>query len=250
MPSPAPLEAAIAAAQLAGAMLRQNYETELMVDELKRHDIKLNMDVRCQRVIADHLLRAFSDSEILGEEGNEGVAGAENQWIVDPIDGTVNYFYGIPHFCVSIALRRRGEIILGVIFDPMMNELFTVEKGSRPMRNGRTIAVSRRTQLADCVITVGFSKTTQSIEKGGARFVRLAHQVRKTRILGSAALAMAYIACGRLDAYIEESVNIWDVAAGILLVESAGGRVELRSGVDSPDKFSVIASNGLLTGLD
>jgi myo-inositol-1(or 4)-monophosphatase len=250
MSSPKPLEAAIAAAQLAGAILRQNYETELMVDELKRHDIKLNIDVRCQRVIADHLLGAFGDYEILGEEGNEGVLGAENQWIVDPVDGTVNYFYGIPHFCVSIALRRRGEIILGVIFDPMMNELFTVEKGGRPLRNGQAIAVSRRNQLADSVITVGFSKTTESIEKGGARFVRLAHDVRKVRILGSAALAMAYIACGRLDAYIEESVNIWDVAAGILLVESAGGRVEMRSGTGSAERFSITASNGLLTGLD
>ncbi|MGI8603491.1 MAG: inositol monophosphatase family protein [Verrucomicrobiales bacterium] len=250
MSSPPPLEAAIAAAQLAGSLLRENYGTELIVDELKHHDIKLNLDVRCQRLIAAQLLGAFPDHEMLGEEGNDGVSGAEYQWIVDPLDGTVNYFYGIPHFCVSIGLRRRGEIILGVVFDPMMNELFTVEKAGRPTRNGKTIAVSARSELAEAIITVGFSKTAQSIQQGGARFVRLAPLVRKTRILGSAALAMAYVACGRLDAYIEESVSLWDVAAGILLVESAGGRVELRSSRDTPERFSIVASNGRLQGLE
>ncbi len=244
------LEAAIAAAELAGEALRQNYNTELAVDEMKRHDIKLNLDVRCQRLISDHLLKCFPEHEIIGEEGNDGKSGSEYQWIVDPIDGTVNYYFGIPHFCVSIALRLRGQIILGVIYDPMMRELFTVEKGGQPTLNGRAIRASNRATLAESVITVGFSKTTDSIEAGGKRFLRLAHSVRKTRILGSAALAMAYISCGRLDAYIEESISIWDVAAGILLVEAAGGRVELRSSPESPDRFSIVATNGKLTGLE
>ncbi len=243
------MEVAVAAARMAGSLLRENYETELAVDEMKRHDIKLNLDVRCQRIISDHLLAAFPDHCILGEEGDEGNESSEFQWIVDPIDGTVNYYYGIPHFCVSIALRRHGKILLGVIFDPMMNELFTVEQGSTPLRNGRPISVSNRDKLADAVITVGFSKTTDSINAGGKKFMDLAHQVRKTRMLGSAALAMAYIACGRLDAYIEESISIWDVAAGILLVEAAGGRVEMHTTLNNPGKFSINASNGKLAGL-
>jgi myo-inositol-1(or 4)-monophosphatase len=250
MPSPSPLDAAIAAADLAGDLLRRNYETDLAVGEMKRHDIKLDLDVRSQQIITDSLLAAFPGDEILGEEGRAGTPGAERQWIVDPIDGTVNYFYGIPHFCVSIALRRRGEIILGVIFDPMARELFTVEKDRPPMRNGRVISVSQRARLAEAVITVGFSKTTESIEKGGARLIRLANQVRKVRILGSAALAMAYVACGRLDAYIEESISLWDVAAGILLVERAGGRVGMRPHSGDPERFSILASNGRIEGLD
>jgi myo-inositol-1(or 4)-monophosphatase len=244
------LEAAIEAARNAGELLKLNYQKDLVVGELSQHDIKLDLDVRCQRIIQDCLLAHFPGHEILGEEGNAGTSGSEYQWIVDPIDGTVNYFYGIPHFCVSIALRHRGQIILGVILDPMMNELFTVEKGGAPLLNGRPISCSRRDKLADAVITVGFSKTSKSIDEGAKRFMRLAHQVRKTRMMGSAALAMAYISCGRLDAYIEESISIWDVAAGILLVESAGGRVEMRTSLEKKDKFFIIASNGRLTGLE
>jgi myo-inositol-1(or 4)-monophosphatase len=244
------LAAAVEAARKAAELLKLNYQKELVVGELKQHDIKLDLDVRCQRVIQDCLLSYFPTHEVLGEEGNAGTPGSEYQWIVDPIDGTVNYFYGIPHFCVSIALRHRGQIILGVILDPMMNELFTVEKGGQPTLNGRPIQCSHRDKLADAVITVGFSKSTKSIEEGGRRYMKLVHQVRKTRMLGSAALAMAYISCGRLDAYIEESISIWDVAAGILLVEAAGGRVEMRTSVETKDKFFITASNGRLTGLE
>jgi myo-inositol-1(or 4)-monophosphatase len=189
MPSPSPLDTAVSAAHLAGDLLRQNYETELAVGELTRHDIKLDLDVRSQQVITDALLGAFPGDEIFGEEGRAGTPGAERQWIVDPIDGTVNYFYGIPHFCVSIALRERGELILGVIYDPMANELFTVEKDGPPLRNGRVISVSRRARLADAVVTVGFSKTTESIQKGGERFIRLDSSVWPTRCARSASLA-------------------------------------------------------------
>jgi myo-inositol-1(or 4)-monophosphatase len=245
------LDSAIAAALAAGKLLRDNYETDLVVGELKQYDIKLDLDVRCQALITEILLKTFPDHMILGEEGNTGSDQAEFQWIVDPLDGTVNYFYGIPHFCVSIALRHRGQLVLGVIYDPMMDELFAVEKGRGPTRNGRPIRVSTRDRLADAVITVGMSKTSESIKVGGERYRRLAHQVRKTRMLGSAALAMAYIACGRLDAYIEESISLWDVAAGWLLVESAGGLVVTTESPEAgPGRFSIIASNGRLSGLE
>ena len=245
------LDSAIAAARAAGKLLRDNYETDLVVGELKQYDIKLDLDVRCQALITGMLLGAFPEHMILGEEGNTGSEAAEFQWVVDPLDGTVNYFYGIPHFCVSIALRQRGEIVLGVIYDPMMDELFAVEKGGAPTRNGRPIRVSQRDRLADAVITVGLSKTSESIKVGGERYRRLAHQVRKTRMLGSAALAMAYIACGRLDAYLEQSISLWDVAAGWLLVESAGGLVVTTAPTDAGGgRFSIVASNGRLSGLE
>jgi myo-inositol-1(or 4)-monophosphatase len=245
---PSLLESAIAAARTAGAIQRDNFETELGIGEMLQYDIKLDLDVSCQRAITDVLLADHPHSCVLGEEGRSGDQSAELQWIVDPIDGTVNYFYGIPHFCTSIALRREGEIILGVIYDPMQDELFTVEKGDGARKNGQSIRVSQRAALSDAVITVGFSKSAESIQAGGQRYLQLAHQVRKTRMLGSAALAMAYIAAGRLDAYIEESISLWDVAAGWLMVEEAGGTVDI-TGDPNAAKFSICASNGRLQGL-
>jgi len=241
------LDTATRAAREAGALLREHYERDLQVDELLEHDIKLEMDVRAQDRIARCLLDAHPDHSILGEEGEDilGDPSSEFQWIVDPIDGTVNYYFGIPHFCVSIALHRNGEPLVGVIYDPMLDELFSVGPDSPPARNGRPIRVSRRAALAEAVITVGFSKSNESMEVGIERYKRIAKQVRKTRMLGSAALGMAYIACGRLDAYIEEAVSLWDVAAGELLIERAGGRV-VRLPKPGSDKFGVISSNGNL----
>jgi myo-inositol-1(or 4)-monophosphatase len=247
---PSFLPPAIAAARAAGKLLKDNYESDLVVGELGQYDIKLDLDVRSQQLIAGMLLAGFPDHMVLGEEGNAGNAASAFQWIVDPLDGTVNYFYGIPHFCVSIALRHGHEIVLGVIYDPMMDELFAVEKGGTPERNGHPIRVSTRHRLADAVITVGLSKSTESITAGAERYQRLVHQVRKTRMLGSAALAMAYVACGRLDAYIESSINLWDVAAGWLMVEAAGGSVETTAGPDPAlGRFSIVASNGRLGDL-
>jgi myo-inositol-1(or 4)-monophosphatase len=237
------VQTASQAAREAGALLRANYGAEQSVNEMKQYDIKLELDVRSQQLIEGILLTAFPDHALYGEEGLAGNQESPYQWIVDPIDGTVNYFYGIPHFCVSIALRHEGTVILGVIYDPMMDELFLGRLGQRPTLNGKEIACSQRSELADAVVTVGFSKSKASIDAGFKRFVDIAHRVRKTRMLGSAALAMAYISCGRLDAYIEETISLWDVAAGILLVETAGGRVVTFSRDDVGEKYSICASN-------
>lgn len=239
------LETAITAARAAGALLREHYESELTVDEMLAHDIKLQMDVRSQDLITQILLERHPDHAIYGEEGVAGDAGSAFHWIVDPIDGTVNYFFGIPHFCVSIALREGEEITHGVIYDPMLDELFAVGPGSEPTRNGKPIRTSRRASWEEAVITVGFSKTNEAIDIGLERYRRIAHRVRKTRMLGSAALGMAYIACGRLDAYFEEAVSLWDIAAGELLVRRAGGSVQ-RFPKAGSEKFGVISSNGLL----
>ncbi|MCF6314027.1 MAG: inositol monophosphatase [Verrucomicrobiales bacterium] len=238
------LETAIEAAKIAGALLRDNYETELVVDALHDHDIKLELDVRAQDLITECLLGAFPDHALYGEEGIAGNLDSDWQWVVDPIDGTVNYFYGIPHFCVSIALRHKKEIVIGVIYDPMADSLWAVEKGGKPTLNGKEIQTSSREQLKDTVMTIGFSKTKESMDAGLQRYKKLAYKVRKTRMMGSAALALAYISCGRLDAYIEETISLWDVAAGILLVEAAGGKIELTSIENSEDKFSIKATNG------
>lgn len=235
---------AVDAARQAGALLKANFGGVLGVNELKQYDIKLELDVRSQELITAILLRSFPDHAIYGEEGIAGNQASDHQWIVDPIDGTVNYFYGIPHFCVSIALRVAGEIVLGVIYDPMQDELFLAGKGRTPTLNGQPIKVSGRTQLSEAMITVGFSKNRESIDAGVRRFKDLILQVRKTRMLGSAALGMAYVAAGRLDAYIEEVISLWDVAAGIILVETAGGRASLFPKDDKGEKCSMHCTNG------
>ncbi len=240
------LELACRAAREAGALLRSNFETDLDVDALHAHDIKLALDVASQKLIEGLILATFPGHAIYGEEGIAGDQTSDTQWIVDPIDGTVNYYYGIPHFCVSIAMRHEGEMKIGAIYDPMMDELFAVDFEGSATRNGKPIRPSHRASLGEAIVTVGFSKSAEAIDSGLARYKRIAHRVRKTRMMGSAALALAYIACGRLDAYIEESISLWDIAAGQLLLERGGGKVVLIPSEKNPDKSSILSSNGRL----
>ncbi len=241
-----PFEAAKSAALAAGELLRANFGTPLDVNAFEAHDIKLDLDVRSQELITQRLLEDFPDHAIYGEEGIAGNQASEYQWIVDPIDGTVNYFYGIPHFCISIALRRGEEIQLGVIYDPMRNELWTVARDEPPTLNEKPIRVSPRTKLADAMVSVGMSKTKTTITSGVSLLEKYVKEVRKCRLMGSAALDLAYVACGRLDAYIEQSVSLWDVAAGKILVEAAGGSFKMTPREDNPNKISVVATNGLM----
>ena len=240
------LDAAKDAARAAGELLRQNFHQPLRVNSAEAHDIKLEIDVRTQELITDMLLKAFPEHALYGEEGIVGDQTAEYQWVVDPLDGTVNYFYGIPHFCTSIALRYQQEVIVGVIYDPIREEMWAAQKGTAPLLNGSEFRVSERTVLAEAVLSIGMSKTGATISAGIPLLQDMIHRARKCRLMGSAALDMAYVACGRFDAYIEQGVSLWDIAAGYLLVETAGGRVEMKARTDAPDKYSVIASNGLL----
>jgi len=237
------LEVAEIAARKAGELLREHFGKQLDVDESLHHDIKLALDKESQEIIFDIITKHFPDHALYGEEGIGGNQGSDWQWIVDPIDGTVNYFYGIPHFCISIALRHAGEIIMGVIYDPMMKELWTVEKGGKPMLNGEEISVSKRDKIEESVLFVGCGKDTAAMNTGLDRFQRASVRARKMRMMGSAALGMAYIATGRLDAYVESRISLWDIAAGQLLVEAAGGKVDLTPREDAPDVWSIVASN-------
>ncbi|MEO8440562.1 MAG: inositol monophosphatase family protein [Spartobacteria bacterium] len=241
-----PLEVAQEAARAAGELLRSRFEKPLNVNATTAHDIKLEVDVLAQDLITKILLERYPEHALYGEEGIVGDQTSDHQWVVDPLDGTVNFFYGIPHFCVSIALRLRGEIIIGVIYDPIRDELWSVEKEKPPTLNGIPIRVSPRATLAEAVVSIGLAKTSATIDAGLPLLGQMVHRVRKCRMMGSAALDLAYISCGRLDAYIEQGISLWDIAAGSLLVEAAGGRVELEPRTDMPDKFRIIASNGRL----
>jgi myo-inositol-1(or 4)-monophosphatase len=240
------LDAAEKAARAAGKLLRKNFGRPQRVNAVAAHDIKLQIDIQTQELITKLLLKEFPRHALYGEEGIVGDQSSEHQWIVDPLDGTVNYFYGIPHFCVSIALRLRNEVMVGVIYDPVRREMWKGQKGETSKLNGDPVHVSDRADLAEAVVSVGLAKTGETINANFPLLQQMVHRVRKCRVLGSAALDMAYVACGRLDAYIEQGISLWDIAAGWLLVENAGGTVDLHPREDMKDKYSIVASNGVI----
>jgi myo-inositol-1(or 4)-monophosphatase len=244
------VESARVAGLAAAERLRSEFGRVHEVNEELPNDIKLALDVESQRIISEHLLSDFPDHAVLGEEGLAGKSGSEYRWIVDPIDGTVNFFYGIPHFAVSIALERAGEIEAGVVVDPMQREVWSVATGGPPRLGEREISVSKRSSFAEAIVMLGFAKTPDKVDEGVKRYRAFAPRVRKVRMLGSAALAMTYVATGRLDVYVEETVSLWDIAAGKLLVEEAGGRVQLTPHRDREDRYSIVCWNGRLPVLD
>ena len=248
------LAAAIEAAQAAGKIMRQNLvSTNKRVNEATQHDIKLELDVRCQKLIERRLLKMDRGIAILGEEGVSGDPQARTRWVIDPIDGTVNFTYGIPHACVSIALDERLDVstrfgpayqtVVGVVYDPFSDELFTAVRGEDSKLNGKRIQVSSRTRLAESIVSLGFAKKRSTLNRMLPNFVHLVPRVRKIRIMGAAALAMVYVASGRLDAYMEYGVRWWDIAAGGLILEMAGGDFQ-REQVSSDLTHRVLANNG------
>ncbi len=267
-------KSAIAAARAAGALIRRDLHAPKRATLATQHDIKLELDVRCQKTIERRLSKDFPQVALLGEEGVAGDADAEYRWVVDPLDGTVNFAYGIPHACVSIALqvrtaefkvqgskfkfhrRKRSpssilhppssfRTIVGVVLDPFQDELWTAIRGQATRLNGRPVRVSRRARLAETVVSLGFTKNPEDIGPTLPYFGWLVRRVRKVRMMGAAALGLAYVATGRFDAYIERGVNLWDIAAGGLLVECAGGEF-WHQAVDGGPRIRMLASNGLL----
>jgi len=237
--------------------MRRHLHTRKRAHSATQHDIKLELDVRCQLLIEKALRRAFPQVALLGEEGVAGRADAEYRWVVDPIDGTVNFAYGIPHACVSIALQQRAETpkaadfedgyqtVVGVVYDPFCNELWTGRRGQAARLNGAIIRVSRRRKLREAILSIGFAKSRENLEATLPAFVDLVHRVRKLRMMGSAALALTYVASGRFDAYLERGIRLWDIAAGGLIVECAGGEFWHKA-IPGKHAYRMVATNGLL----
>ncbi len=250
------IETVSSIAREAGKLLRGGFGQSQKVNQAELHDIKLQMDVDCQRLIEGRLRAAYPSHSIIGEEESHGDPNAKFRWVVDPLDGTVNYSYGIPHFCVSIALQRRNpssplarelggyESVVGVIYDPMRDELFAAERGKGAFMNGRPIRVSARARMEEAIVTVGFSKSEETIRRGMEHLQKMIRKVRKTRMMGAAALDIAYVAAGRIEAYMEFSVRLWDIAAGIVIAEEAGGMIRLEPLGDAPHAFKAMVSNG------
>jgi myo-inositol-1(or 4)-monophosphatase len=242
------LETAIEAAAEAGKLLRKNFGTTLDVNVATHHDIKLEIDEQAQKLITRVILADFPEHCILGEEGVTGNPSADARWVVDPLDGTVNYFYGIPHYAVSIAAQERvagrWETVAGVVLDPEKDELFATAKGKPAMLHGHPIRVSARTELSEAIVAVGFFKSEQTINRSLESFGRMIHRVRKLRLMGAAALDCVYVACGRYDAYIEYGIKLWDIAAGQLILENAGGSVESQPSAEGEHALDVRMWNG------
>lgn len=216
-----------------------------------RIDIVTEADKEAESYIVARLSEAFPDHHIVGEEGGRqgaAAAGAPFHWYVDPIDGTVNFASKFPHFCTSIALATPDrQPLLGVVFDPTRNELFSAVRGGGAQLNGRSLAVTGTTELVDAVITSGFpydkhTNPDNNLKEWGAFLLK----IRGERRLGSAALDLAYVAAGRLDGYWEKDLKPYDVMAGVLLVREAGGQVTDYQGGAEPqrqDRGRYVASN-------
>ena len=242
-----PLAAALAAAEEAGRLIRKRYGTALKVRDKGVADIVTEVDAAAERLIRRRLLAAFPGIPVLGEEGGGG-EGADRLWIVDPLDGTVNFAHGYPVFSVSIALVDKGRPVAGVVHDPTRQESFRAERSRGAWLGSRRLKVTRRKRLIESLLSTGFSyQRGKALDRSLAHFGRFHHAARAVRRPGSAAIDLAYVAAGRFDGFWETGLKPWDVAAGWLLVEEAGGRVTDYAGrpyrVGTPD---ILASNGTL----
>ena len=211
------------------ALIRDFGEIEkLQVSKKGPTDFVSNADIKAEKIIIEELKKAKPNYSILSEEnGYDEQKDKKNIWVIDPIDGTINFLHGIPHFAISIALKSNDEIISGLIFDPIKNEMFYAEKNNGAFLNNHRIKVSKKNQINDCLFATG-GKTNSEPDIS----------YRKS---GCAALDMAYVACGRYDGYFQHDLNLWDVAAGIILVKEAGGLLE-EIDVAQTKKLKIVAS--------
>ena len=202
---------------------------KLQVSKKGPKDFVTNADVKVEKIILEELKKARPNYSIFSEEnGSEYNKDKNNTWIIDPIDGTINFLHGIPHFAISIALKSNNEIVSGLIFDPIKNEMFYAEKESGAFFNNHRIRVSKKNELDNCLFATG-GKVKQEIDLN----------YRKS---GSAALDMAYVASGRYDGYFQNNLNLWDIAAGIVIVKEAGGVIN-KIDLSIKKNIKIIASS-------
>ncbi len=231
------LNIAVRAARSAGKIIIRSIQhvEHLEVTTKGRNDFVSDVDRLAEQEIINTIHKSYPDHAILAEEsGQQGDSDAETVWIIDPLDGTTNFLHGFPHYCVSIAVMVRGKIEHGVIYDPLRDELFTASKGSGAQLNDRRIRVAKRKELSNGLLATGFPfKYPQYLAPYLATFNALFPQVADVRRGGSAALDLAYVAAGRIDGYWEIGLQKWDLAAGTLLIEEAGGVVSDFAGGDN-----------------
>ena len=241
------LEVALSAARSAGELLRAGFGAEHAITYKGEVDLVTEVDEEAERVIREELLEAFPTYGMLAEEGGELEGEEDARWIVDPLDGTTNYAHGLPIFCVSIALERSGEVVLGVVHDPMWEETYVAERGGSATLNGEPIRVSDTEEMIGALIATGFPHDRTEMPEALDLFGRFAAISRGMRRLGSAALDLCYVASGRIDGYYERGIWPWDLAAGSVILEEAGGKLtNYRGGKLDLGGREIVASNGRL----
>ncbi len=243
-------------AREAGALLRGFYERGVATEYKGDVDLVTEADRASEALLVSRLQQAFPHHGIYGEEGTRQGLAQEYRWYVDPLDGTTNFAHGFPVFCVVLGLERRapglaaendGEMVAGVIYDPLRDEMFSVERGCGAWLNGRRIHVSGTRTLQEALTATGFPSQKRHKSPNVHLYQEITLRSHGVRRAGSAALDLAYVACGRLDGYWEFNLNPWDTSAGYLLVEEAGGRVTHFNGSRfTLDSREVLATNGLV----
>ena len=245
------LNFAIQAARDAGRILSERYGRAIQITNKGDIDLVTEADLAAERLIVERIKSHFPRHSILAEEAGEvesaSGAASDYKWIIDPLDGTTNYAHGYPFFCVSIALERAGKVIVGVVYDPLRDELFAAERGEGATLNGRRIRVSETDDLNRALVCTGFPYDVRQRSDFARRFANFIMQAQSVRRDGAAALDLAYVACGRFDVFWEEGLRPWDVAAGVLILEEAGGRVSHYDGAPF-DIYTppIAATNGML----
>jgi myo-inositol-1(or 4)-monophosphatase len=242
-----PLEVAIAAAKGAGEILLSNFGSSRQIKHKSQGNLVTEVDLLSEKFIIKLLTEEYPDCSILSEELNSSAPITDCTWVVDPLDGTNNYVFGIPFFCVNVALVRGEDILLGVTYDPLRGELFRAEKGQGAYLNDSPLRVSEESSLQAAVLgfDLGYSQERGREMLDAAN--RLWGQVHCVRLLGSSALGLAYVACGRISLYYHRYLFPWDIASGLLLVREAGGKVtDWQGNSASYRSKEIIAANSKL----
>jgi myo-inositol-1(or 4)-monophosphatase len=245
------LPVAVEAARAAGRLLREEIGSARRIRRKRSViDLVTEMDQRAEALIVERLRGVFPDHAVLAEESGATAGRSEYRWLIDPLDGTTNYAHGLPIFAVSIALERAGAVELGVAYDPSREECFVAERGRGARLNGEPIRVSTVEVLDEALLVTGFPYDIRTtLETNLPEYGALSLRAQAVRRLGSAVLDLCYVACGRLDGFWELTLGPWDMAAGGLMVQEAGGRVtDVSGGAWCLDGPGVLASNGLIHG--
>ncbi len=243
------LDFAIQTARDAGQVLAERFGRKIEISNKSEIDLVTESDLASERLIIDRIKTYYPRHSILAEESGvtNSTDNSEWRWIIDPLDGTTNYAHGYPCFCVSIALEHKGRLEIGVVYDPIRDEMFAAGRGQGASLNGRRINVSRTMNLSAALLCTGFPYDVRQRNDFARHFASFIMHAQGVRRDGAAALDLAYVAAGRFDGFWEEGLKPWDVAAGALIIEEAGGRLSKYN--DEPlDIFNppVVASNGLI----
>lgn len=242
-----PVDVAIKAIKQSGIYVRDNFHKEKVVKNKGRSNLVSNVDIQSEKLIIDVLQKEYPQWDIISEESFPDNNSDSYTWIIDPVDGTTNFIYGIPFIAINIALKFKGSIVIGLTYDPLRDELFHAEKNKGAYLNHKPIQGSNISDISKAIISCDLGYDYKNGDYALKTVHRLWGKALCLRILGSAALGMAYVACGRINVYFHQSVYLWDIASGLLLVREAGGEVDIPGSLpEAGTTTELIASNSNL----